>query len=150
MKIKTPVTRQIYLLSGIIAVVPLWVGLWLVYSPTEAIPSSSALSLSTIYAALYLCYVTGARRGGLPELPRVPSFGLASLAGLLAMVLALIAIILPALIGLCALLAGFLLLALWDIIDAYRFRPPGWLVNVRVFSIVLTCLALTGLLLRVL
>ena len=140
---------------GFVSVVPFWLGAYGVYRPFEGFSPVSVLSLTAIYGGVYLSLTGGTKwglisaaistRGPKPVWPTVQM-----LMGLMIMLAGFCAIILPAQIGLSILLAGFMIMALWDLIHSQSGVIVFWYARLRVWLTVFTVAPLLALLLKVL
>ena len=140
---------------GFISVLPLWLGAYAVYRPIADFSPVSALSLTTIYGGVYLSLVGGTKwglisAGSHPEHSKAVWPTAQMLLGFASLLAGFCAVILPAQIGLSILLAGFMVMALWDLVHLQTGAIVFWYTRLRVWLTMLTVAPLLALLLKVL
>jgi len=140
---------------GLVSVLPFWLGAYGVYWPFEGFSPVSVLSLTSIYGGVYLSLVGGSKWGlvsaatnATQSKPVWPAAQM--LMAFMIMLAGFCAIILPAQLGLTILLAGFMFMALWDLIHSQAGVIVFWYARLRVWLTVFTVAPLLALLLKVL
>jgi len=142
-------------LIGFVSVLPFWLGAYGVYRPFEGYSPISVLSMTSIYGGVYLSLAGGSKWGLVSAAPNAtqskPVWPAAQmLMAFIIMLAGFCAIILPAQIGLSMLLAGFMFMALWDLIHSQAGMIAFWYARLRVWLTVFTVAPLLALLLKVL
>jgi len=101
------------------------------------------LTLGLTYGAIILSFLGGIRWGvGLGGRNRGSEFTLSVLPSLAAWT----ALLLPSIIGVCILIAGFLMQALWDVTGVQTGRLPGWFGKLRMILTTLVVISLLAIL----
>ena len=114
------------------------------------LPADAAQAAGIVYAAVILSFLGGIRWGTALELrsPRrqTSDFILSVLPALAGW----IAVMLPGLLGVSLLIAGFLLQAQWDVVNADRGRLPAWFGRLRMGLTAAAVLSLIAMLVALL
>jgi Protein of unknown function (DUF3429) len=144
---RMPIPRAALIL-GLAGLVPFALsasGLWFGagFSPPEF-----AFKAGTIYGAVILSFLGGIRWG-----TAMKSFGDDHLAydlsgSVLASLVGWLSLLLSPVIGLCLLIAGFLLQALWDILSVEKSQLPLWFGKFRMVLTAGAVLALSSMLVQ--
>jgi len=138
-------------LVGFISVLPFWLGAYAVYQPFEDFSPVSAMSLTSIYGGVNLSLIAGSKWGvaSVGDLTRRPMLQMAT--SFLIMLGGFVTIVLPVPeIGLSILLAGFVIMALWDLAHSQTGIVALWYVRLRVWLTIFTIGPLIALMMKVL
>lgn len=121
----SPIPRMALAL-GLAGLLPLIAAASAMWMPTEWFPATRALTFGTLYGGLILSFLGGIRWGAALAPIGARRQALDFAGSVVPMLMALAALLLPPVLGLSALAAGFLLMALWDVMTVEQGRLPQW------------------------
>ena len=139
---------HVALVLGLGGLIPFGVSAFSQWIQVPFLPTELGLKAGTIYGAVILSFLGGIRWGTAMktlnqdrQARQLAGSIVASLAGWLSLLLSPVT-------GICLLIAGFLLQALWDILSVEQNHLPEWFGKFRMLLTVGAVLALSSMLVR--
>lgn len=145
----SPIPRMALAL-GLAGLLPFIAAASAMWMPMEWFPGTRALTFGTLYGGLILSFLGGIRWGAALAPIGARRQALVFAGSVVPLLVALAALLLPPVLGLSVLIAGFLLMALWDVMTVEQGRLPQWFGLLRMILTTGAVLSLLAMLVALL
>ena len=136
------------LVLGLAGLIPFGASAFSQWLQVPFLPSELGFKAGTIYGAVILSFLGGIRWGTAMKTLNQDRQARQLAGSIVACLAGWLSLLLSPVIGICLLIAGFLLQALWDILSVEQNHLPEWFAKFRMLLTVGAVLALSLMLVR--